>query len=70
MKNTLLKLTIVLLCVCFSQTVTAQKITEGEYDRNDKIDNFVGTWEWQNGNEVFRIVITKQKLATDRKSVV
>ena len=60
MKTILLKLTIVLLSVCFSQTIIAQKITEGEYLKRDKLDKFVGTWEWQSGGEVFRIVLSKQ----------
>ena len=64
MKNIILKLTIVLLSLCFSQTIIAQKRTEGEYVKNDWLDKFVGTWEWQNGSEVFRIVLSKQKLAT------
>lgn len=37
---------------------------QGEHRQNPYLDKFVGTWEYDNGQHKFRIILTKQKVET------
>ncbi|WP_147298378.1 MULTISPECIES: DUF6705 family protein [Winogradskyella] len=57
MKNILYTLAILLLFSCKSQNLSAQS----RYTMNN-LTPFIGTWEYQNGNEIFRVSIYEDNL--------
>ena len=66
MKNILLTLITITAFSCKSQIIPQNNayvnIPQGAYikDTQNFLDNFVGTWYYQNGNEQFTITITKE----------
>ena len=57
----------IILCIaiCIINLNIANAQNAGKYYKDDEIDKYLGTWEWQNGNEKFTLIITKQKLLFD-----
>ena len=38
------------------------EINDGDYIKNDKINKFVGRWQWISGDTLFIIVFEKEKM--------
>ena len=55
-----IKINFLLICLFFCVNIYGQK-----YHQDPELDKYLGTWEWQSGNEKFTLIITKQKLLFD-----
>ena len=62
MKNLKIILSIMLV-VFVSNEIFSQNAENVEDHRNDKMNKFEGTWQWQSGDSLFVIILKKNKLS-------